>query len=294
MDRRADIHSVVHAHAVGFVALDRSGSGPSSRSAGSGTLVDFHGIRGVATAAHVAETLKILPEVGIMRFKQGRTYEAISCRGDQLEITTVGSPPFGADGPDLAFIRLPVDIENRFAATNAFFNSRVRAELQQQGRSRSPAELVFVTGTISEMSKSLGVVGSSSKMEHGAINGVGRIEAFEVKHGCDCLDFRIFHHERFPAPSSYEGLSGGGLWQLGEGADLLSRTLIGVAYYQSAQDSEGGRIIRCHGPLALHEVLYLAVLDRYLPEQAKAHREADWPDGESPYSSITAASKGSD
>lgn len=293
MDRRADINAVVHAHAVGFLTLDRSGSGPSSRSAGSGTLVDFHGIRGVATAAHVAETLKTLPEVGIMRFKPGRTYEALTCRGDQLEITTVGSPPFGPDGPDLTFIRLPVEIENKFAATNAFFNSLVRARLQDQGHHRSPAELWFVTGTISEMSSSLGVVGSSSKMEHGAINGVGRIEAVEMKNGCDRLDFRIFHHEKFPAPSSYEGLSGGGLWQLGEGTGLLSRTLIGLAFYQSEQDSEGRRIVRCHGPLALHEVLYLAVLDRYLPEQAKAHREADWPDGESPYSVIATALEGS-
>ena len=278
MDRSADIDSVVHAHAVGFLAIDRSGLGRSSSSAGSGTLVEFLGIRGVATAAHVAATLKTLPEVGIMRFKPGRTYEAISCRGDQLEVTSVGSPPFGPDGPDLAFIRLPVEVENRLAATNAFFNSLVRARLLDQGHSRPPGKLWFVTGTISEMSNSLGVDGSSSKMEHGAIKGAGHVESVEIKNGCDCLDFRISHHEKFPAPSSYQGLSGGGLWELGEGVGLLDRTLVGLAYHQSERDGEGNRIIRCHGPLALHEVLYLAVLDRYLPEQAKAHRETDWPD----------------
>lgn len=294
MDRRAEINTVVHTHAVAFLALDRSGLGPSSRSAGSGTLVDFHGIRGIATAAHVAEALKTLPELGIMRFKVGRTYEALTCRGDQLEVTTVGSPPFGVDGPDLAFIRLPLEIENRLAATNAFFNSTVRAQLQDDGHKRSGAELWFVTGTLSEMSSSLGVVGSSSKMQHGAINGVGRIDAIEMKYGCDCLDFRIFHHERFPVPSSYEGLSGGGLWQLREGTGLLGRTLMGLAFHQSARDSDGSRIIRCHGPLALHDVLYLAVLDRYLPEQAKAYREADWPEGESPYLEIATTLEGDD
>lgn len=68
MDRRVVLDAVVHSHSVAFFTLDRTGRGPSSRSAGSGTLVDFHGIKGVATAAHVAAELATLPEVGIMRF----------------------------------------------------------------------------------------------------------------------------------------------------------------------------------------------------------------------------------
>lgn len=274
MDRRADLEAVIHSHSVAFFALDRTGKGPSSRSAGSGTLVDFGGIRGIATAAHVAADLVTMPEVGIMRFKPGRTYEALCCAGDQLEVVSVGAAPFGPKGPDLAFVRLPFDTEERLAATNAYFNSTERARLEAAGNERPDPDFFFVTGVISELSRSTGMLGNSSRMEHAAIIGVGHIGDVEIVEGFDLLDFRVFHHDGFPAPSSYEGLSGGGLWMIGEGEGLLSRTLVGLAYFQSNADVDGSRVVRCHGPLSLHENLYLAVLDRYLPDKAKEHRAA--------------------
>lgn len=89
---------------------------------------------------------------------------------------TVGSPPFGFDGPDLAFVRLPFEIEGRLAATNAYFNLVERARQEAVGGTRAPTRLIFVTGTISELSRSRGLIGNSSRIEHAAITGVGIID----------------------------------------------------------------------------------------------------------------------
>ena len=278
-NRQADINKAVQSHCVGFLAIDRSGrSELVSHSAGSGTLVDFRGIRGIATAAHVADVIKTLPEVGLMLFKPGLSYEAITCKGSDLEVTKIGVEPYGIDGPDLAFVRLPHDIEDRIGASHAYFNSLVRARAMVVGAERPPPELYFVTGIVSELSRPLGRKGNSAQTEHAAINGVGDIEGVELgSDGFDRIDFRILHHTGFPAPTSYRGLSGGGLWMLGSGNDELSRTLIGIAYFETNKARDGVRGIRCHGPLSLHETLYLAVLDRYAPEFAAEHRATEWP-----------------
>src|SRR3569833_1117055 len=240
IDRSADVNSIVHTFGVGFLAVDQSGKGLPSRSAGSGTLVDFLGIRGVLTAAHVAKALKTLPRVGIMRFRPGMSFDSLSCSGDELEVTAVGDPPYGEDGPDLAFIRLPHQIEARIAETNGFFNSLIRAREQAAGVERSPARFDFVTGVISEFSRLLGRVGSSTHVEHAVLSITGRLADVKVDDaGIDRITFQPFHTEKAPAPDSYEGLSGGGLWQMGDENDKKGRTLIGVVYYQSGKDEAG-------------------------------------------------------
>lgn len=100
--------TVAHTYSLAFVALDLSGRGPASRVCGSGTLVDFLGIRGVVTAAHVAVALAGIEEVGLNTFKPSKTLEAIAFRGSELETTKIGDAPFSVGGPDLAFIRLPL------------------------------------------------------------------------------------------------------------------------------------------------------------------------------------------
>ncbi len=270
---------VVRTHAVCFFAYDRTGKGLASRPAGAGTLIDFHGIRGIVTAAHVASKVQTIRDLGIATFGIGK-YEALNCQGDDLEVTTIGASLSPSEGPDLAFVRVPIRIEERLAASHAYFSSAQRARLQQLGHTRSSTGPIFLTGIVAELSESLGIRGASAHTRHASLNGIGRIEAVQLDdRGIDRITFRVTHNEKLPAPKSYEGLSGGGLWMLGEGTDILSRTLIGVAYYQSEVDEKGVRLISCHGPLSIFETLYLAVLDRYLPTVAADHRSTSWPDG---------------
>src|SRR3569833_2343879 len=95
IDRSADVNSIVHTFGVGFLAVDQSGKGLPSRSAGSGTLVDFLGIRGVLTAAHVAKALKTLPRDGIMRFRPGLSFVSLCCCGVVFVVFVVGVLSFG-------------------------------------------------------------------------------------------------------------------------------------------------------------------------------------------------------
>lgn len=267
-DWKAEVRGVVLSYTVGFMAIDRSGNGPGSRVAGSGTLVEFNGIRGIATAAHVAEAITGFTEVGLQCFRPGRSMDALTCAGSDLEVTYVRSDEYGPEGSDLAFVRLPPTIEAQIAASHAFFNSAVRWSVS--GGAPNQPEVIFVTGLIAEVSQDQGITAGAARVEHAAIMAVGRLDKFVANgDGVDRMDF-IRMKDDNPPPNSYGGLSGGGVWRLREGP--LGKTLIGVAYYQLHAEEDGHRVIRCHGPLALHEVLYLAVLDRYAPDKAALHR----------------------
>jgi hypothetical protein len=270
-DWKMAVRSIVHSYSVGFVALDRSGM-VGSRPVGSGTLVEFSGIRGVVTAAHVAEYICGMQEVGLLLFSPGKTAEALSLKGEVLDATYVRGPSYGPEGPDLAFLRLPQEVEDRVAATKAFFNSAVRWH-RPQGRN-DQEQLFVLTGLLAEAAIDHGIVGGSHKSEQSAIIATGRLaDHRKDQSGVDLLDFHRDQDPDNPPPDSYGGVSGGGLWRVRD--EELGNTLIGVAYYENEADQTGHRVIKCHWPLSVHEVLYLAVLDKYDPEQAAAHRAAE-------------------
>jgi hypothetical protein len=168
-------------------------------------------------------------------------------------------------------MRMPADIEATVAATNAFFNSAVRWTAPRGDRHQP--EVIFVTGVLAEASQDQGVARGAARVEHSAIQAVGRVADLVVDNQqIDRMDFVRMRDANNPPPSSYAGLSGGGVWRVRD--EPLGNTLIGLAYYEQPAEEDGHRVIRCHGPLALHEVLYLAVLDRYAPEKAAEHRAA--------------------
>lgn len=270
-DWKKAIRGIVHNYSVGFVALDRSGT-LGSRPAGSGTLVEFNGFRGIVTAAHVAEAICAMREVGLVLFSPGRTAEALSLKGEALDATYVRGPSYGPGGPDLAFVRLPQEVEDRVAASKAFFNSAVRWH-RPQG-SNDQEQLFVLTGLLAEAVVDHGIVDGSHKSEQSAIIATGRLADHQKdQSGVDMLDFHRDQDPDNPPPGTYGGVSGGGLWRVRD--EELGTTLIGVAYYENEADQAGHRVIKCHGPLSVHEVLYLAVLDKYDAEQAAAHRAAE-------------------
>lgn len=271
MSREPEIKAIAENYCVGFLIVDRQRP-TGSHSVGSGTLVDFKGVKGVLTAAHVADAIMALPEFGIMRFSRHK-FQAMTCSSSEIDVVLLGGEHAGDPGPDIAFVRLPPRIVANLEATNVFFNPYVRGAALQAGAEAPKPSLRFVTGVVGEESKLLGHQGSEVKTEHTSIIGIGEISAYEPGlGGIDRFEFEVRHHDGFPPPRSYGGVSGGGIWQLNEGDGPLSKYLMGVAYRETAPDATGIRRIICQGTNAIYEVLYLAVLDMFAPADAAKHR----------------------
>ena len=267
--------AAVRAYGVGFLALGMAGEPLASSSAGSGTLVDFFGVKGILTAAHVARALLSRKEFGILRFGGG-WLQALKATCTASDVVMLGGEDAGEKGPDIAFIRISPDLEATLLATNAFYSPVARGRAFLQGGPRGGGHVLFATGVVGEASKALTAEGNRERTEHTSIMGVGNIVGHDMGEGGNgSFLFKIIHGDGFPSPSSYGGMSGGGVWQLKSGDGVLNRTLIGVVFRETEADANGERSIICNGPAIIYDVMVLTVLDRFSPDLAAAYRAAE-------------------
>jgi hypothetical protein len=87
--------------------------------------------------------------------------------------------------------------------------------------------------------------------------GLGTKPIERAQEQFDYLDFVALYNEKYEGPESYQGTSGGGLWQLEyrdiDGKiDVTEALLSGVAYFESARPADT-RTIYCHGRRSIYE-----------------------------------------
>lgn len=93
--------------------------------------------------------------------------------------------------------------------------------------------------------------------------GAGVVSAERVSGIYDYLDFEANYGAGYEGPGSFEGYSGGGLWQMvyaerdGE-FEIKDALLSGVVFYQSALTNES-RTIYCHGRRSVYEIAFEAL-----------------------------------
>jgi hypothetical protein len=104
---------------------------------------------------------------------------------------------------------------------------------------------------------------------------LGGLEIFwSSSENFDYATFEARHGEGYGGPQSFEGYSGGGLWQFvvkpGAGGPAVeSWHLRGVAFYQSELTRRGhaqGREITCHGSESIYRALIKRVRTELHPE----------------------------
>ncbi|GAB4237209.1 MAG: hypothetical protein Kow0032_22830 [Methyloligellaceae bacterium] len=104
--------------------------------------------------------------------------------------------------------------------------------------------------------------------EFEAIFGPGFVVSEDQSNGFDLIDFEIVDDPNFNLPSTFAGMSGGGLWRVSYNRaangknPILDKYLIGVAFYESAL-CEGRRTIRCHGPRSVYSSLIDVIRERW-------------------------------
>jgi hypothetical protein len=238
---------------IGFMKLRREGSVERGLAIGSGTLVSVDGVRGVLTAAHVLAELPDAAPVGVVRFKDGAKNlqrQHVDMRfAKKVAIMAPGT--IGPSDADIGFLRLPLDVAGSLEATSVFHNlTRRSVEAVIEGVAQRPY-VDAIIGVVAEQStyEEVNLIVVAASMWIGNI-----VEEREVR-GFDLLEFQIASDGSVKPPSSYGGVSGGGLWRLGltdNFAASRSVTPVGVLFHQSEPAADGERLLSCQGPHSVY------------------------------------------
>lgn len=233
------------------------------RPIGSGTFVSVGDTYGIVTAHHVAELLAEPFALGLGIAREGEEH-AMRVERHSLQIEEVAIPEIEEYGPDLAFITLLDGNDVATVKASKLFHAldRDRDELL----SRPPpddAGVWFYCGTPEERT----VAEDSEKGFLGLLTFQDLCLAGGPSVSCERGNYDYFDLDSDKdneGPSSYSGMSGGGLWQVTisqseEGSPTPGRYLFsGVSFYQGSR-SDGTRFMRCHGRKSVYEHVFEAV-----------------------------------
>lgn len=248
-------------HSIGFVRV--VGNEDDAVVLGSGTLITAAGRYAILTADHV---LQVLPTSGAMSFvimREGWTHRhRLQLDAAALERRTVGKASHTANGPDIGFLILPPKDAAVLGAIQTYYNLEKRRER-------------LLSQPLTEENWSLFGLLEERTVEGPPERGFSRIKGFyghvgfgakpiERKSGeWDYLDFIALYNAHYDGPESFQGTSGGGLWQVeyrevAGKIEVTEALLSGVAYFESAKVGEV-RTIHCHGRRSIYDQVYRAM-----------------------------------
>lgn len=226
---------------------------------GSGTLVKFAGgKRGILTARHVLKQLHKSDGIQLPIKRTPHTW-GMEMGDGLLFLSTTWDVPDG-QAPDLGILVIPEwkarEIES--LGEKAFYNLE-----KVPGTDRLPVEVsLSAPCTISGGPDEVVLRDKHSKEMRVLEQHIGAkiVRLWEDNKGYDYIDVEVDSAGSDQVPSSFEGVSGGGLWQLVQEPDQESTAvLIGVPFLQS-EPVGTKRIITCHGVCSVYELA--AVLPR--------------------------------
>ncbi|OCP19680.1 MULTISPECIES: hypothetical protein [unclassified Ensifer] len=241
---------------VGFVHIPRHGSGEYADPAGTGTLVRIGPIFGILTAAHVLDALSRHEEVGLMRITN-RPDRPQKMKIDMraAETVMIGELPFGSSGPDIGFLRLPNGEElGWLKSKNIFFNLEKPQPDPPSSLQALPCFHLFIGVVAERTEKAENTETNSLLTGMTAMASAATILREGNANGLDILDIDIGFAPGVKRPTSFGGMSGGGLWQVcldAEQQQVRDRRPVGVAFYQSDLVN-GQRTVTCHGPQTIY------------------------------------------
>jgi len=249
-------------YSVGFVRV--LGNEDDAVVAGSGTLVAVGSRRAILTADHVLQQIPASGKVWLVLCREGwSTLHRFELNATVLKKITIGKASHSAGGPDIGLLMLPPPEAARVAAKQTFYNLEKRRERALADSTIDPFGWALF-GMVHEKTIDAGPHGVFTRVKgfNGSV-GFGAKPIERKDDAFDYLDFVALYNEHYSGPESYEGTSGGGLWQLQyrelDGKIMVSEALLsGVAYYESARKADT-RTIFCHGRRSIYEHVYAAM-----------------------------------
>ena len=261
----AKVEAEIAAYTIGFAKVSSDPLGYDVASAGSGTLVKIGPLSGILTAAHVLEALPTNGPIALVTFNRpGEPVQRHTIRG-VWNAVAIRVAENGADGPDIGFMILPELNVSNLNATHTFLKLQPPSNLDEPAL----AGWDLFAGVVDEWTSELELLQPlnqnqplTRRRRFQLLLGGGAVSALRSEGGFDLFDLKPSLDR---TPSSYGGVSGGGVWRyyLGAVGDdrrvLKGKRLIGVPFYQLGEPFH----LVCHGPLSIYERLTKAVLDKF-------------------------------
>jgi hypothetical protein len=244
---------------IPLLALSEQPAEPHLKLVGSGTLVEIRGARCILTAAHVWDATKSAEHIHLPLTAARSSF---TVPRDLLSAKMLWNQHRPMWGPDLALLEIPQPYLSTIAARKSFLSLPRQERRLSEYPPKTKKGLWMVMGMVEEFSH----VDVYSEIT--TVNAHIQYRAFFS------LVLRAHEHREFDyfdvsaklalhdVPSSFGGVSGGGLWQVCLSKDISGtiswdgeRHFRGVAFWQSAV-SDARRVIRCHGPRSIFETAW--------------------------------------
>jgi threonyl-tRNA synthetase len=240
---------------VGFLKFENNGQ--NATSAGTGTFVKLGKVKGIITAGHVVAHLP-KAKVGLVRFPSVEP----ALQNFKLDVEHACSVPMwdGKEGqaPDLAFLRIPdLDAVNLEAHGAAFYDLGRERKFAPGKPNHLMSKAYAIVGVIAEWAEDApGTRPRTKKKIIGGLFGAAKIAREFKENGIDLIEVEIDYASSPRNPASYEGVSGGALWELhveldGERVTNVNKKLHGVAFRQS----DDHRFVVSNGPSAIESLV---------------------------------------
>lgn len=251
-----DIVLVLKNYLVALYTVLPQGQQARPRPIGSGTFVEIEGTHYVLTAAHVWYEARKSAKIGLVLTDYQTSFMVLR---DGISAKELWDGKISEWGPDIALLKLaPSDVAT-IKAHKSFLNLA-----QQKGALADYPPVIekglwAVTGMVGEFTEVQSNPNQRTVTCH--IHGEAFISAVQQTHEHDGHDyFDIGAKLDLPgSPTSFVGVSGGGLWQIrlskSSSGEILwdeKRLFRGVAFWES-EVKDGYRMIRCNGLKSIFE-----------------------------------------
>lgn len=235
----------------------RSDGVPELKPLGSGTLIQIGDTRGILTAAHVWNKAKKFENIHFV-ITRGKS-SAFAVPRDHIFVKKIWNAATPEWGPDLAFLEIAPNHISTIGARKSFLNLNLQKATLAEYPPKIEKGLWAITGLVAEFSE----VQVQTEKQIVTVNAVCRafftlIQGTHEHQGYDYFDAGV-KKELDGVPTSFGGVSGGGLWQIdlsknkdGEISWDGKRYFRGVAFWQSDL-SKARQVIRFHGPRSVFE-----------------------------------------
>jgi hypothetical protein len=250
---------------VGFALPTTKDKQLDAHLGGSGTLVSIGNIQGILTAEHVINLLKEKQVVGlILPSHAERDLHRPIFNMEESAYFVLPDRGEPSKGPDLGLLIPPPQILETLRARKSFYNLSKRRDSALTRRSPLDHGVWVLSGIANEWVADGAPERGYSRVKvfRGGL-GAGIVTKEHEIGRYDYLVFEALYNEFYEGPDSFEGFSGGSLWQIllehdGATWKITNSLLSGVAFFQSTKkNSEEGTIreIICQGSRSIYRNL---------------------------------------
>ena len=254
------VENETYSYSLAILGMKTPDRKEAPRLKGSGTLVQLDGQEFILTAQHVIALLGkccrfafVLDEEAHSRTHASRVFV----------FHEIGIPTCPEMGPDIGLIRIPDNLRGYLHQKKSFYNLANKEDLLDHAALLARSDLWVISGAVDELTV-LDVSRNEYSIGHQCY-GAG-MPAFSEESGYDYFELTAQYNTDTVTPTSFGGVSGGGLWRLriGEGPGGYTiadhAKLVGVCYYQGPTEQDA-TFVRGHGPKTVYGIVCKYIRD---------------------------------